>query len=586
MSGNALSLVCDSFPGIQVLDLAKNGLEGDIVALRDLYSLSSVSLKGNPLLRSSEKVAGSDLFEPSDVLHHSPDEPYQCYNVRGKEEAFTLDVDDSCFEYELCFCDSSYYGTPPNCKPCPLTAVCPGLIGTTNDPYVIRQTSGMMFATTGYWASPPYTPKEQSVGKYPSHFLPCAGNGDDITCRPHLSEYEKTCEDGYSDRLCSKCESGYFSSSLGCTKCPTGAIKWVILSLVVCALLAILVTAFLFGEESSGFLKILVFYVQIMAGIDFPMVNAVQHLMRANGEFSNIRFLGPECFIDGWEFIDHYYLNLAMPLLSCVTILLIFLVGIVFASKRGSCREWRVKCFRALVFLIYIGYMGTTSEILRPLACEEDPGLHERFLVSVPYQKCEPTIQFISVIAVIFYVVMLPIIVTYLAYRHRKTRVYTLLHLSYRSDFKFWELIITGRRILFSISVMLIGIRSMFMVLYTMGLFLGTIVIQALCNPYHTRQENTMETVTLVVAAITFSVSMESAVPEVRGIDGTKWCISIVYIVTLVYLVVSFLKNSRVGKWVGKRFTRGMKQGSAMLHDDSFEMESVMEQKLIESSSE
>jgi hypothetical protein len=582
MSGDTLSLICDSFPGIQVLDLTNNSLEGDIAALRVLYSLSSVLLKGNPLMRSSEKIAGSDLFEPSNVLHHSPEEPYQCYNVRGKEDAFTMDVDDSCFLYELCFCDPAYYGTPPNCHPCPLTAVCPGMISTTNDPGIIRQTSGMMFATVGYWASPPYTPIEQSSGMYPSHFLPCPGNGDDITCRPHLSNYEKTCEDGYTDRLCSRCKSGYFASSLGCTKCPTDAIKWVILSGIVLVLLAILVTAFLFGEESSGFLKILVFFVQIMAGIDFPMVNVVQRIMRANGELSNIRFIGPECFVDGWEYIDHYYLNLAMPLLSCAVILLIYLVGILFAAKRGSNREWRVKCFRALIFLIYIGYMGTTSEIMRPLACEEDPGLHERFLVSVQYQKCESSIQFISIVALLVYVIGLPIVGAYLARRHRKTRVYTLLHLSYRTKFKYWEFIITVRRILFSISVMLIGIRSMFVVLYTMSLFLGTVVIQALCNPYHTRQENTMEIITLVVAAITFSVSMESSVPEVRGIEGTKWCISIVYVVTLTYLIVSFLKNSRVGKWVGKRLTRGMKR-STMYGSDSVEMDSVMEQKLIDS---
>jgi len=101
------------------LDVSYNNMSGGLPTTAPPATLSSLYLAGNPAMRQGDLPTYLTVTTTNQVK--AAGSPYICAGVTGK--TFLVTIDPSLFDYRYCSCDSSYFGSVPNCIPIPDSAV-------------------------------------------------------------------------------------------------------------------------------------------------------------------------------------------------------------------------------------------------------------------------------------------------------------------------------------------------------------------------------------------------------------------------------------------------------------------------------
>jgi Leucine-rich repeat (LRR) protein len=289
-------------PALRVLDVSHNDLRVSFdVLFQQLPLLTSLDISGNENARFQET-----LEEGTQALFHfasSSAYPFtssiMCYQATVQDQRLSVTADPSFYSFKNCVCRPGFYGKPPNCQPClSANAQCPfpsDSIAFSLDPTTAWNQSGNVFAHAGFYSTPNIPIERQSLDEsYPKAVLQCAHAGTDISpCQPSGSSI---CQSGYEGRLCSKCSKGFFVSGDRCFACPTGETLVLFGLTVIVVALLLLIASFHVGGSSSGFTKILLFFVQALYFIRASMPSGLYAAAGSASSFSLASAAGPECF--------------------------------------------------------------------------------------------------------------------------------------------------------------------------------------------------------------------------------------------------------------------------------------------------
>jgi hypothetical protein len=231
------------------LDLSDNALTG-IVPNTLFSTIVQLRLAGNPGLNHGSsallpaRVAFTwDISQTFDYLG------MECptYHIQDVLQSdFT--IDPSYHDNKLCRCVPNFYRKSPSsmsCSKCLPNAICPG----KEDPLSVENNAGIL-AKPGYF---PLPDPENPVVFIPCRFgvilvndplNPCNPNANDLAL---VSQSERNtsvaatrfqCSVGYTDRLCSRCEPGWFRKEGRCLICNGRPEYPLFLIAIVCIFLA------------------------------------------------------------------------------------------------------------------------------------------------------------------------------------------------------------------------------------------------------------------------------------------------------------------------------------------------------------
>lgn len=524
-----------------------------------LPDLTNLNLQGNPatLLSSlTSRAQGLLRYDLSSL--YSMDFSTTCFQANIKNSSLQVLVDPSFFAYSNCQCRPGYYGKPPNCQPCMGTLTNAQCSFTsedkastfTRDPAAAWNSSGNIIAADGYYATPSFTYEEMMINVgYPIYIQPCRGGGTDET--PCMSSSERPCEEGYTGRLCSACAKSYFLAGEACYECPTGGLL-VAFGVVIFLLVALLFAWSLFiSLEASGMVKVLMLFLQGLFFIHVPMPKAL-NFVESTGESAFITSLaGPECFVSEWSFDRTYAVSVLTPWIALLIVMGIWAVGRVVQQIRWQSvlqkKKWTDRCRRSAIFFLLFSYMGTTKTILTPLACEKDPGDSQSYMISLPYHKCSSSLTAVSVVLFVLYVIGLPALLTWMVIRSdvlkkgagtRRNFVLALLFESYHPRARFWELVVSARRVIFALAFAAVAERSAIQSFLVMAVLGCTLVLQDTVRPFHETSENVLEMVEVANLAINYVISIKT---QAVGITDSGAVGILLFVINISFVVVSIL---------------------------------------------
>ncbi|EGG22819.1 leucine-rich repeat-containing protein [Cavenderia fasciculata] len=183
---------------LSLLDLSNNHFNGEIPDV--LNYLDDIRLNNNNL--SSPIGQLPSFMKPSGDFIILENDNFECPTIVGKNSEISIEMDASYYNYSHCLCLPGYIGYNGSCSVCPENGICNGTH--------IKIPSGFF----------PY-PSENTV--QPSALIRCVvSNFGTTSCNPSNSD-NFTCSVGYHDRLCARCEEGYYMRGSECLKCPKGA---------------------------------------------------------------------------------------------------------------------------------------------------------------------------------------------------------------------------------------------------------------------------------------------------------------------------------------------------------------------------
>eukprot|EP01028_Stygiella_incarcerata_P012545 TRINITY_DN783_c0_g1_i2.p1 TRINITY_DN783_c0_g1~~TRINITY_DN783_c0_g1_i2.p1 ORF type:complete len:963 (-),score=207.29 TRINITY_DN783_c0_g1_i2:460-3348(-) len=560
------------FTGLQYLDLSFNpDLTGSMELLSYVRSLVMLRVDETGLRQEPDcdGVCVPEFLKETNIMRQNDGGTYACRGLTGSRENVTLHItfDDAYFDYKLCQCLPTFYGIPPNCRSCLPHSYCPG--------------GSRVYAETRFYLSPPRSPAEQDRGEFPEFAMDC---GPTISgwspCSPEPDDPEETCEEGHGERLCSKCDNGYYSWFVTCHKCgPSAAALFMTAGVLVVGVF--LLVSFVMGNSQSGRLKILVFYVQTICYVSVPSSTSSSgffaEVLTIADTLANLRFPGFECLFDWWDFRATYILTLCMPVVAMILVGCVFFVGLVirrilgiqtppeafvddkdwFRSKsfiKGGIFErarrralpiaWAHRALRATVFLLYILYLNVCFVILTPFRCSRDKGMGVDYTSNVPYLLCSAWMRHLSLGMLFVFVLGMPVLGVVLVKIVKRRRTLGLLYGSFNPSYPWWELVVTLRRLLFTVIVLMFDDFSSLRVLFMILLFLISLTCQAAASPYQTMSENILETASLSLLSVNFVVSTMFHVENVSSVDTVRTIVLLANLVLLGVLIVAAVTGS------------------------------------------
>jgi Leucine-rich repeat (LRR) protein len=619
---DSLAVIARSFRYLRELQVNGAMVTSPLDQLADLPGLSYVDIRNNPQFTSSMSALAASVFaQPSADTDYDVDRHFFCFNLESKapyDVIFFVDI-EVFSSYALCFCDRNFYGKPPYCTPCPKNADCPGpgmirsRTTALKDPVARFQAfaeGGTIFAAQGFWASPPYSLSEIQNGRYPVAFQSCNGFGSEISrCRPSAEDKTQTCEEGYHERLCSRCAPTYFAISAewsALTKCMTCDSRFsfgAFVFIVIMAILLLILVAFTSSSYSSGFLKILIFVLQTLAQLRLPSPPAVSSFQGSVFALASLTMFGPECYFSWWSYDASFSFALLTPALCVLGPVLVWSGGRIAAAfmKRSldtTDISWNGRCIRAIIFMLYVCYIGTGLAVLTPLKCNHDSGLDEEFMTNVPYRLCNSWVRKTAFAFVVLFVIGVPVtmaVVVYLSFKSDRTvgfvgeegysrKVYGLLFATFVPNFQYWEILITIRRVALATVFLTLDYRSSFQGFLILSILFAALYMQVSFNPYLLQSENALEVCALVVVGINFVVSLQYESSDVTDVGALSVVLLLMNLAFFSSAIVLFLATTKIVRSVlkktrfslSRRRTRFVLWNTANIKDDAGGLEQML----------
>eukprot|EP00762_Andalucia_godoyi_P008143 ANDGO_07458.mRNA.1 Putative leucine-rich repeat-containing protein DDB_G0281931 len=446
-------------------------------------------------------------------------------------------ADPSFFDYENCVCRPGFYGKPPHCQNCMANAECSyqneGQIPFGNMSTAYAQ-SGNILADPGYYASPPVSWLQMMNNEsYPKSIEICAQAGTDLT--PCQATQDRPCKDGYEGRLCAGCSPGNFRAGERCFECPSSEGLVIFATVVILIAVCLLLWSFFVGSSSSGLVKVILFFWQALFFIHPSMPQSLYVFSNSVSTTSMLSLAGPECFFNNWDYYTNYIFTVTAPIFAVLIVGLLCMVGMAWIYLRKLPRTvwkaWIDRCRRSAIFLYVFLFMSAISTVLAPLACATDPGDGKKYMLFYPDQQCLPLMQAVSSGVFLIYAFAVPSCLSFFVWRSgvlsksvkadtRRMYVYSLLFGSYKDERRWWELVITTRRILFVVAYVTIPRLSEHRTMLVAGVLVLAAIVQSVASPYRRNLENSVEITSLGLLLVNLVCSVQSQVLGVQDVDG------------------------------------------------------------------
>eukprot|EP00002_Diphylleia_rotans_P000922 TRINITY_DN10495_c0_g1_i2.p1 TRINITY_DN10495_c0_g1~~TRINITY_DN10495_c0_g1_i2.p1 ORF type:complete len:613 (-),score=82.61 TRINITY_DN10495_c0_g1_i2:87-1925(-) len=368
----------------------------------------------------------------------------------------------------------------------------------------------------------------------------------------NISQDIRPCIDGYEDHLCSKCEANYGAQGRSCKKCNDSStnITLVVVSLVF---LSFIVYLYKSDEQASGKLGILVFHAQSLSVVASTISGSSTFSTMINFTFSigSIQLPNVSCIMDTTSAFGPMIFKFGkLPVLF-------FCGAIAYKATAGHQRD---KVVYVSLNLLRFFYNGIALDVFGAFSCtifEDNLGIW--FLNVWPWIKCDPAAgefrQMLSaaIPVLIFFVFGLPALFWWIISRNedkidakstnsealKSTETsFGFLYLPYKKEFRYWELAVTLRLVLFSLSIQIVPYthKSILFVILILVMQVSIWMIHAY-HPYREQTENRMSLVSLYVILISYFMALISTnQPE------DSFVIPLIFILNLTTLLLfSFL---------------------------------------------
>eukprot|EP00762_Andalucia_godoyi_P008760 ANDGO_04723.mRNA.1 Putative leucine-rich repeat-containing protein DDB_G0281931 len=551
------------FPALVNLDLSSNHLTTGLDSiLSNLPLLKSLNIQSNPNMRltTAATPVSRALFQFSANFGYPFSVNMTCYSATFAS-GLSIQADPLFYDYRYCVCRPGFFGKPPHCLPCLPHAACSftsesiiPLLNTTS----AWNDSGNVVAQEGYYASP-FVPLGEMMSNqlYPKTIEICAHAGTDLT--PCDANQEKSCKTGYQGRLCSGCSSGYFRTGDRCVECPDSVGLVFFAMFVVLAAVGLVVWSFFVGSSSSGLVKVLVFFWQALFFIRAPMSSGLYSFTHSASSVSTLSVAGPECFFHNWDYATNYGFAVTAPFVSLFVAFLIWILGSLRVQTRAiqTKEAWLDRCRRSAIFLFLFFFMSAVSAVLASLSCATDAGDGKSYLVYYPDEECSPTLQAVSSILLLLFAAAIPGTLSFLVWRSgvlsenakpqtRRMLVYSLLFGSYRPNRRWWELVVTVRRVLVVSAYVTIPPLSEYRTMLVATVLVTAASIQAIATPYHRSAENSLEIISLGILLVNLVCSVQSQVLGVQDVNGSGaivFLLNIGFSAVLIAMLVSHFRR-------------------------------------------
>eukprot|EP00762_Andalucia_godoyi_P000738 ANDGO_03677.mRNA.1 Leucine-rich repeat receptor protein kinase MSL1 len=560
-----LSYFLPFFRGLKLLDLSNNSLGGDLQLLFDnVPLLNGVDIRNNPSANLSalakDRITTLFTFSSSSAYPYSKE--MTCFMPVTASGRLQLLTDPSFFFYKNCYCRPGYFGKPPHCRPC-LSSHASCSFASDSDasllpPLETWSESGNVLANDGYFASPETAVHLMKTDTaYPQTVEICANAGSSLT--PCKASHSASCVPGYESRLCSRCSRLYFKSGDRCVRCPEGVGLIFFGIAIVCVISVIFVWSYFVGSSSSGIVKILIFFLQTLSFCKVPMPEGL-YLLTQNSSSSMMGSIpGPECFIDGWDFERSFITALLIPPFLCLATALIYCIGclkIVCASSTGGMTKWKDTCTRSLLFLYAFFFVNTVNNVLPPLACANDSGDGNRYIISVPHALCEDWVQTSAGIGFAVYVVCIPFVFCIHVWKSgvlsgnpnvataavaRQRFICSFFFAPYRNDCRFWEVLVYMKRVIVVSAFAAVSPLSAFRIFLLGFIFTACVVLQSAFLPYKNRWDNVLDVCSVALLSWNMMLKLQSdaiGVVDTNSMGIVIFCINLVFTAMLCTILL------------------------------------------------
>eukprot|EP00762_Andalucia_godoyi_P007180 ANDGO_08004.mRNA.1 Putative leucine-rich repeat-containing protein DDB_G0281931 len=532
ISGSIPDTLPTAAPRLKTVDLSANQLEGSIpyafITFDDLDTVSVARNTGMNFVDDLQGAPGRDglvvVGGPSDV-HLSSQAFATCPNLylAIPGAVATLFSDDSSTGFSGCECLNGYYGIPPNCMICTdldqFNARCPG--------------NGAVYAAEGFWATPPLN---MAQGVFPEYILPCLDSGSAVSVC-HYDPYNvDVCKAGHTGRLCADCDSGYFAlSSTSCAQCSNSNAFVGILVFLTISVIIFMSTFGLFRlirVRGPPISKVFFEFIQILYFVYVPLPSSLQFAGSAAG-ILNLRAVGAPCIFSNWSYTASYF----TVLLVYPAFLVILFVGYLMclcSIRVFRSPEFKQRFYYHSIWLFFFCYVGIVAIIFEPLSCEEDPGLHEKYIRFSPAVRCHLGLQALSAVLLPFVIVFIPFGVfwivrkahlnpTFYASGSYYSMVYFYCTQHYNPPYWWWDIWTLLRRSLIIMLIIDVPPESS-----VRGFFLGLIMLTSLVahiiyRPFRSRTLNRTQIALWIVLIMNYVVSIQYRVVGTNDLPVISW---------------------------------------------------------------
>jgi hypothetical protein len=248
--GGRIPEVLDDIMFLTYIDFSENQLEGPIPdTFVLLQSLWVFDIRKNPSMRAPTAGVNESSGVIQDLMRTDPNsgmkgDSYTCPFAKFLSNNGSILLDPSYYYSKFCVCDHGFFGHLGRCKKCVSGGDCPNKSSMDMNPKIYLNIK------KGYWPCP--------SADNATHLIRCPGRmtvDKDLACNPsgHCRCWLNTtdlrtrtvcnksciCHSGNTDRLCSKCEKGYFKNGYICKECSgsSSLSPYIAIPIVICCLL-------------------------------------------------------------------------------------------------------------------------------------------------------------------------------------------------------------------------------------------------------------------------------------------------------------------------------------------------------------
>ena len=260
---------------LHTFDVSNNNLSGEIPRhVTMIFNLIILDVSDNSLMREIKK---QDFMEPdfTTLTRRNSLDNFTCPNLRIRYSNGLVVLDPSYYNYSLCVCDNTFYGSGKNCLSCMEGGNCsaqrPPLKSSRQHIMVSH-----MVMNAGYWPSPGYNNVthlvrcSEKLGASRYVDTSCNPKG---TCKCEWKEENKStictesclCSNGSNGRFCSLCEKRYYKKGIRCYPCAdNGNISIYILAALAVFTMVLLTLCFTFFYQKNRPLAVMLAFAQII----------------------------------------------------------------------------------------------------------------------------------------------------------------------------------------------------------------------------------------------------------------------------------------------------------------------------------
>ena len=190
-------------------------------------------------------------------------------------------------------------------------------------------------------------------------------------------------------------------------------------------------------------------------------------------------------------------------------------------------------------------------------------------MTNAPYMKCSNGLRAVGWTALVVYGIAGPLGLGWVVQRNMQSAIFAQFHGAFVSSAKYWELVLSLRRIVFLMMTLLVGFRSVFRTISQCVILVLSSILHLWSAPYARREENVCEMVSLGLLVLNGIASLSRRVetgvhPMPMAPEGTEQTLIVCFAMNALFVVYCVARIA-----FGENFTRGVRSLSRRLRGQS-----------------